>query len=334
MSQELADKIAKDFEDFLTEFHKHDQPYDDLMDAELYEQYARVLREQSKWGYFNWNESPDGTPRPVFSPSAAGKGDRELYEKARRSKKDKRNPTPNQRDWTGLGSQVGGYIQREIMLAERHFERLTGKPLRFRFERTDRGEPAFEHFKKVMHECEFNGEKFALSGLPDGILEYTNDDGQIIRVGLEVKSFQKGWSAFKALNHPKHNHELQTICYSEMYGLDYYIILYHLTYGADWNKDINRNKAFGKFITQDDRDKVLFKFANIAKAVRTGTPPAVDLSEWRYNEYKTAIAKGISEEEYTLLKAQVKRMLRSNLPDWKKQLYYDAIEEIRDIRGA
>jgi DNA-binding protein H-NS len=332
LSQQLADQIAQDFIDFLDEFHTYPQPYDDAMDAEFYEQYARVLREQSKWGYFNWKTAPDGTPRPLFSPSSAGKDERQLYEKARKSQADKREPNRNQRDWTGLGSQVGGYIQREVMLAERHFEKLTGKAPRFKFERTERNEPAFEHFKKVIHEAEYAGEKFGLNGLPDGIMEYVTDDGEILRVGLEVKSVQKSYTDFTKISQPKADHVGQTNVYSEMYGLDYYIVLYHLTYGADWNRDFSRNKAFGRFITQDDRNETLNKFARVTQAWRTGIAPAIDLDGWKFNDYKTAIAKGITDEEFQTLKAQVKRAQRSGLPQYKKDQFYEAYEFIRDVR--
>jgi hypothetical protein len=332
MSQLLADQIAQDFTDFLDEFHSFPQPYDDAMDAEFYEQYARVLREQSKWGYFNWTKAPDGTPRPLFSPSSAGKDERQLYEKAIKSKQDERTPNRNQRDWTGLGSQVGGYIQREVMLAERHFEKLTGKAPRFRFERTERNEPSFEHFVKKIHEVEHNGEKFGLNGLPDGILLYTTDDGEILRVGLEVKSFQKSYTDFKKFAQPKRDHELQTHVYSEMYSLDYTIILYHLTYGADWNRDFSRNKAFGRHITQADRDTLFDKYARVTKAWRTGVPPATDLDGWNYNDYKTAIAKSLTDDEVDEIKAQVRRIQQSGLPQWKKDSYYEALEFIREVR--
>jgi hypothetical protein len=332
LTQQLANQIAQDFIDFLDEFHTHNQPYDDAMDAEFYEQYARVLKEQSKWGYFNWKTAPDGTPRPLFSPSSAGKDERQLYEKAIKSKADPRTPNRNQRDWTGLGSQVGAYIQREVMLAERHFEKLTGKKPRFKFERTERNEPAFEHFKKVIHEVEHNGEKFGLNGLPDGIMEYVTDDGEILRVGLEVKSFQKGYTDFKKLDQPKRDHELQTTVYSEMYGLDYTIVLYHLTYGADWKRDFSRSKAFGRYITQEDRNEILDKFARVTKAWRTGVAPAIDLDGWVFNDYKTAIAKSLTDEEYAILKAQVKRAQRSSLPEWKKTIYVDAFMFIEEAR--
>lgn len=318
----------------LYEFHQYPQPYDDKMDQEFYEQYARILKEQSKWGYFNWTNAPDGTPRPTFSPSGAEKSDRELYEKAIHGRKgaDPQTPTANQRDWTGTGSQIGAYIQREIMLIERHYEKLTGKKPKFRFERTERNEPSFEHFVKKIHEVEYNGEKFGLNGLPDGILIYTADDGNEYRVGLEVKSFQKSYVEFKKVSEPKPSHVLQTHCYSEMYNLDYCIVLLHLTYGVDWKKEINRNKTFGLEITQSDRDSILEKFANVTKAVRTKQPPKVDMSKWEYCDYKTAIANALTDEELDAIKNQVRLAMRSGLPDWKKQKFFDAYEKIKELR--
>lgn len=334
MTQQMAEQIAQDFTDFLDEFHTYNQPYDDAMDAEFYAQYARILKEQSKWGYFNWKTAPDGTPRPLFSPSSAGKDERQLYEKAIKSKADVRKPNRNQRDWTGLGSQVGAYIQREVMLAERHFEKLTGKQLRFRFKRTERNEPMLEHFVKKIQEVKHNGEQFGLNGLPDGILEYLTDDGEWIDVGLEVKSFQKGYTDFKKLAQPKIDHELQTHVYGEMYSLDYTIVLYHLTYGADWKRDFSRSKAFGRHVPKEVRNQVLDKYARVTKAWRTGVAPAVDLDGWNYNDYKTAIAKGLTDEEYEILSAQVKRMQRSGLPEWRKVQYAEAIEFMREVREA
>jgi hypothetical protein len=336
LSQLIAEQIANDFAEYMDEFHRHPQPYDDEMDADFYERYARVLREQleEKDGWKKYLYAPDGTRRPTFAPSSAGKDERQLYAKAIHGKKgqDDRPPNRNQRDWTGLGSQVGGYIQREVMLAERHFKRLTGKEPRFKFERTDRGDPAFEHFVKKIHEVEHSGEKFGLNGLPDGILEYVTDDGEILRVGLEVKSFQKSYTDFKKHEEPKQDHELQTHVYNEMFGLDYTLVLYHLTYGADWKRDFSRNKVYGRFIPKEDRIPLLDKFARVTKAWRTKTPPAIDLDGWKYNDFKTVIAKDFTDEEFDLLKAQVRRAQKSGLPNWKKQMYYDAFEFIKDVR--
>lgn len=336
MTQIIADQIAQDFAEFMDEFHRHPQPYADEMDAEFYEQYARVLNEQNneKDGWKKYLYAPDGTRRPTFAPSSAGKDERQLYAKIVHGSKSKddRPPNRNQRDWTGLGSQVGGYIQREIMLAERHFEQLTGKAPRFRFERTERGEPAFEHFMKKIHEVEHNGERFGLNGLPDGILEYVTDDGEILRVGLEVKSFQKSYTDFKKQAEPKLDHEMQTHVYNEMFDLDYTLILYHLTYGADWKRDFSRNNVYGRFIPKEARIPLLDKFARVTKAWRTKTPPAIDFDGWNFCDFKTAIAKDVTDEEFDQVKAQVRRAQKSGLPQWKKQMYFDAFEFIKEVR--
>lgn len=327
MTQEYAQQIADDFTEFLDEFHRYEQPYDDAMDAELHEQYARILREQSKWGYFPFEKG-----LPIFGPSSAGKSDRELYEKLRKSPKDNRDWTPNQRDWVGLGSEVGSYIQREIMLAERHFKRLTGKEPRFKFERTDRGEPSFEHFRKVLHKIDYGGQRFALFGLPDGILEYTTNDGEVLRVGLEVKSSQKSYNDFKRLSQPKPSHEAQTACYSEMYGLDYYVILYHFTAGRGWDEDFSRNKAFGKYITAEERERMKMKLANVVSCAKCESPPPVDLLALKFNDYKTHIALTMTDDELATAKHTVKQAQKGNLPAWKKAALVEAWHEIQDIR--
>lgn len=310
------------------------------MDAELHTQYARILREQSKWGYFNWKTAPDGTPRPLFSPSSAGKSDRELYEKVRKSKRDERSPQPQQRRWTALGSMVGDLVQREVLLAERHFEKLTGKPSRFKFARTERNEPMFEHFTKVMHEIEHNGEKFAIFGLGDGILEYVTDDGEVVRIGLEVKSKQGSYAdtSPSRMREPKRDHYLQTVCYSEMYGLDYFFVIYVNTAKKAWNMtDEERTKSpdfrvFGFEITEAERNEVKKKFARVTKAAREGVAPAVELDSWIFCEYKTVIAKSLTDADLDVIKNQVRLARQSSIPDWKKQKYFEAYEEIVELR--
>ncbi|UTR05185.1 hypothetical protein MM326_13845 [Alkalihalobacillus sp. LMS6] len=334
----LAQKMAQDLNDMLYEFHQYPQPYDDEMDAELHDQYARVLREQlgEKNAWRKYIYGPDGVKRPAFGPSASGNSDRELYEKAVGGRKaaDPQTPTPNQRDWTSLGSAIGDLVQREILLCERHFEKFTGRAPKFRFERTDRGEPSFEHFRKVVHEVEYNGERFALNGLPDGILIYTAEDGAEYRVGLEVKSFQKSYAEFRKLTEPKEGHVLQTYCYSEMYDLDYYIVLNQLTYGVKWAQELNRNKTFGLYVTDAERDVVLSKFARVTKAWRERKPPAIDLlDDWAYNDFKGAIVKSTTDEELAGHREQLSRVLRSRMPDWKKQRLQAAVQQIEEVRG-
>lgn len=330
--QKFAQKIAADFHEFLAEFHRYPQPYDDQLDADIYERYAKVLREQSKWGYFNYNENPEGIKRPHFSPSSAGTTDRELYEKAGKKKRDKTYPTENQRDWTGLGSVVGDYIQREVLLAERHFEKFTGKKPRFRMKRLPNGNPAYEHFCKKMHEIEHNGQHFAYFGLPDGILEYLTDEGEWIDVGLEIKSSQKSWSDFKRLDEPKPKHAAQTTAYSDMYNFEYVIVFYFLTYGRGWDEDFSRKKPFGLYISEEDRMDLRDRCAEAVYRAKTNNPPEFEPESYRYSDFKTAIATGLSDEEMTKLERQATAAQSSRLPEWKKRQYTETYEDIVRIR--
>jgi hypothetical protein len=56
------------------------------------------------------------------------------------------------------------------------------------------------------------------------------------------------------------------------------------------------------------------------------------LSRWTFNGFKTACALSLSDEEFTLLKAQVKRAQRSGLPQFKKDQYVDAFMFIQEVR--
>jgi len=334
LTQQKANKIAQAFNDYMTEWHTYNQPYDDLMDADLFERYARVLREQSKWGYFDFNKKVNGINRPFFSPSSAGNSDREMYERAKRSKRDPVEFTVNQRYWVGLGGVIGEYLQREILLAERHYRKLTGKTPPFVMKRKDNGDPMYEHFVKTMKEIEHGGEHFAYFGLPDGILEYTDEEtGEIIDVGLELKSEQSNWSKFKALDEPKRGHLEQTVMYSDMYDLDYVIVAYVLSYGRGWFEEFNRMKTFGKHVTNDDKMNLRDRCAAATKMSREGNPPKFDLADWRFNDYQTVIAKSLSDEEVSDLERTVEQAKHSSLPKWKIASYVEAVNDIKRLRG-
>lgn len=335
MSQEKADQIAQEFHEFMTEWHSYNQPYDDKMDADIHERYAKILRDQSKWGYYDFDKNPQGIKRPHFGPSSAGYSDRELYEKARKSKRDPAEFTENQRYWVGLGGVIGDYMQREILLTERHFEKLTGKIPKFKMARAEDGNPAYEHFVKKMYEIEHDGEHFAYFGLPDGILEYLDEDtGEKIKVGLEVKSEQANWSRFKALDEPKNGHLAQTTAYADMYGFDYVIVAYVLSYGRGWSEDFSRLKTFGKYVTEDDKNTLRQRCSDAVKQARTGDAPPLELKDWRFNDYKTVIAKELSEEELDELRNHAERAQKSSLPAWIRRSYSEAVKEIDVIRGG
>ena len=334
--------VAAEFTDFINEFHSYPQPYDSPMDIELNRQFADILEKQDKYGYFNFKKNPDGIERPFFSPSSAGKSERELYEKVLKSPKDTQKPQPHQRRWTAIGTKIGDMMQREILLAERHYQKFTGKMPRFRFARNAEGAPLFEEFTKTIHEVQHNGEHFGILGLGDGILEYISEDGEIINIGLEIKSKQQAYSTTneKNMTEPKEEHRLQTVCYSEMYGLDYFFIVYVNASKKAWNMspeefaDNPDFRVFGNEVTEDDRLAVFDKFAAVTKAAREGNPPPLDLTAWMFFEYKNHVAKTLTDEEFSDIRATANRAVRSGLPKWKKDGILNAYTFIKDVREA
>lgn len=284
---------------------------------------------------------------PYFSPSSANSDKRELYEKLRGAPRDKVGRPPHQGRWTRIGTAIGDVIQRDILFAERHYEKAAGEAPRFKFERTDDGRPMFEDFAKKSHVVEHNGKKFALYGTCDGILRYISEDGELLRVGLEVKSKQTTsaqTSDYSTRYGPKEDHVKQCVCYSIMYGtdaepIDYYIILYVNASKKSWEMDAADyaknpdTKAFGVAISDDDRKSVLYYFADVLESVSIGKAPKLDPEKFTFNNFKRACALSLTEDEYTEIGRYVERLASSNLPEFKKRGPVEAYELITRIRA-
>lgn len=323
--------IASEFTDFLNEWHSYSEPYDTKLDAWLHEIYAKEMKKFKKLDYKS---------APYFSPSSAGKDARELYVKALKMPKDDDVVKPWQRRYTARGTAVGDWLQREILLAERHFEKFTGKKVPFTMARTSDGNPFFEDFVHGQRFFEHNGQRFSILGTNDGVLEYVDENGEIKRVGLEIKSKQTSYSetGFQRMKEAKEDHVKQVTCYGLMYDLDAYLIVYvncsikaWFMSDEDWIKSPDI-RVFGIDITDEMKTEILDKFAEVTRCVAEKTPPPLDLEKFRFNNFKRSCSISLSDEEYVEIKHQVRRMMRSRLPDWKKQGYYDAFEFIKDVR--
>jgi hypothetical protein len=321
-------EIAQQFTDYLNEFHSYREPYDTKMDAWLHELSAKELVKYKRM---------DFKSAPYFSPSSAGKCERELYVKALRMPKDDEAVKPWQRRYTGRGTAVGTWLQREVLLAERHYEKFTGKKPAFKMARTEAGAPFFEEFVHGQHFFEHNGQRFSMLGTCDGVLETA--DGK--RIGIEVKSKQTSYAetGFQRMKGPKEDHVKQISCYALMYNLDAYIVVYvNCSVKAWFMTDEEHAKApdfrvFGVDITDDMKYDILDKFAQVTKYVAEKTPPSLDLDAFRFNNFKRSCALSLSDEEFAILSAQVLRMQRSGLPEWRKTQYAEAIEFIKGVRG-
>ncbi|MCP1354625.1 hypothetical protein [Aneurinibacillus migulanus] len=330
-TEELAFQIAEDFAQFLDTFHSYREPYDTPLDIELHERYARKLKERT---YFDFKSQPH------FSPSSAGSCPRELYEKVRKSPRDDSQVQPHQRRWTAQGTVIGDWLQREILLAERHYEKFTGESPRFRMARLDNGDPCFEDFVKMMRVFEHNGEKFSLHGTTDGVMEYVSADGETIRVGLEVKSKQTTAAKTSAysMRQAEGKHVAQCVAYSLMYNVDYFVICYVNLSKKGWtltpeeyvaNPDV---RAFGIYVTNEMKTKLLDRFADIVRRAREGDAPPMDIAKFTFNGYKTTIAKALTDAELADIRKQVAQMVKSRLPDYQKKPYIEALDYIERVR--
>ena len=227
-----------------------------------------------------------------------------------------------------------------MMFIEKHYEKSTGQAPRFKFERNDHGEPMFEDFAKASPIITHRGKQFALFGTCDGIMLYRADDGELLRIGLEIKSKQT--TAAKTSNYsmraPDESHVKQCVAYSLMYNVDHYIVLYVNASKQSWNMDDEQYaktpdvRAFYVNITERDKQALLDEFVDVIQAVEDGNPPSVDPEKWLFNSYKTAIAQSMTDEEFTQLERKVAQILRSQLPDAKKRDYARCLDDIVRMR--
>lgn len=329
INEDLSAQIEGDFIAMLDEWFSQQETWNDALDTQIAKWYA--------------NPPPKLWPkRPYFSPSGLGSCPRELYIKARYGNKAKDGglDKPWRGRWRKLGTLGGDLFQREMLDIEENFERLTGNMPRFKFERNEDNTPRFEEFAGANKLVEHNGERFYLYGFTDGIMNYVTDDGEIIRVGLEVKSKQgtPARTSQYSMKNAEEKHVDQVIAYSEMFDCDYFIILYVNYAKQGWfmtdeqyvkTPDI---RAFCMKITDADKARLFDKAAMVTKAVRENNPPKMDLVEYTFNNFKTACARDLTEGELDELRKQAQIARHSSLPKRRIDSIVRAVEDIEKRR--
>lgn len=253
--------------------------------------------------------------------------------KLKRAKRDITDIAPHQSRWQALGTSTGDWLQYDLLLAENHYKKLTGKEPRFIVERTEEGYPCFEDFVHKRHDVNFNDTEFALVGTCDGVLIDTVT-GQ--RIGLEIKTKQETPSktSLRGMKEADIKHIKQVVCYAEMYNLDKYLIIYYNCAKKKWfmteDEFINTPdiRVFEVDITDDLRKLTLGYLASVVKKFNENNPPQLELDKWLFNNYKEACAKDLSENELQSLETYVKRYIKSTMPTWQKQAIQNAYEDV------
>jgi len=171
-------------------------------------------------------------------------------------------------------------------------------------------------------------------------MEYLTDDGEIVRVGLEIKSKQTtpAQTSLHTMRAPDSGHARQVVAYAHMYNVDYYVILYVNYAKQRWfmtDEDYEKTpdiRAFCARITDEHKSEVFSKAVEVTRAVRENKSPKLDLDGWTFNNFKEACAKDLSEAEVEELRQQVERAKHSSLPQWRINSLAQAFREIEELR--
>lgn len=326
--QTLAQRMALDFAREWDEFCGTGFNTDLEITKQLYKDYIEVL------GNNPFEDFPKDVP--FFRSSGTGKCLREQTLRAidaleHTDRTDPQETQPHQNRWQNIGTAIGDTVQMYVLMMEKHYERLTGKPCHFRFERTPEGYPHFEEFSTTFQQFNSGKISFITGGSLDGIMIYTDPtDGKEYRVGLEVKSKQTTYAAtghysMKGAN-PKHI--AQVTNYAMLKDLDQYLIVYLNASHKSWNispEDYAKYpdfRVFGVDISAADKKAVRDRFFTAVEMAHEGVYPKLELDGFQFNDYKTACALSLTYKELEELKLEA---------HGKFQL--DAIAQIEKIRG-
>src|SRR5690625_7085522 len=151
-------------------------------------------------------------------------------------------------------------------------------------------------------------------------MQYISDDGEPIRVGIEIKSKQgtPARTSLYSMKGPDEAHARQVVAYSEMYDCEYYVILYVNYAKQGWNMTEEQYakttdiRAFCQRVTAEDKAAVFDKASKVAKAVRENKPPKMDIDGWTFNGLKEATALSLTAEENEEINAVNERYPHSN----------------------
>lgn len=329
-------EIVKELVGMFNRWHAHKEIWDDNIDVRIASDNVAIKtthRKKLEWG-------PKGTK--YLSPSSANSDKRELYLKLIGAERDIQTDKAYRGRWRRIGTAFGDMLQRDLLFIEKHYEKEFGEKPPFvphYIKIGDRLFPAWEDFAQTVAWVEHRGHKIPILGKPDGILR-RRETGEL--VGLEIKTKQTTYAqtSYHSMQEPKIDHVKQCVNYAIMYGVRDYVILYGNLAKKSWSMNEEDEKKYPDLrgfhvkVTDDMILELLDYYADVMDAVRDGVPPEFDIDKWTFNNYKTATAKSLSDEEYAALKERLVRIMRSGMPDHKKRGYQEMFDFITEVRGS
>lgn len=324
----FIDEVAEEFTQLLNDWHSQPEVYDSLIDSQIHAWYM--------------NPPKVFPEKPYFSPSSAGSDMRELYFRGIGEKAESTGQQPHQKRWTSIGTAIGDIIQRDLLFIEKHGEEKLGYKPRFIFARNRNKQPMFEEFAKKNHSVTHNGVTFNITGSPDGVMIYETDDGQKLRIGLEIKSKQTtaAKTSQYSLQQAEEKHVEQVTAYSIMFDLDFYLIIYVNTAHKSWSmtpEDFESTpdmRVFGIECTKERKNALLDRLAYVQDCINKRIMPEMDLYKWTFNSFKTQCALSMTEEELAAAEEEARRLKKSRAPAYVKNGFIAALAEIKEIRNS
>lgn len=269
--EELTSALLNQF----NTLHSQDYFPDKEIEKLLLEQRERELNELG-----THQEYEEGVFR--FSPSSAGKCERELFYRALKVRQEQDDKQPYHRRWTRNSTAVHEAVQRDLLYSEK----LIPNPA-FTVERTADNLPAWEKNISTWKHIEHKGVPFILNGMMDGILRYK--DGSRIGFEFKTKSTTIAQVGEYKMRQAEESHRLQTVAYSLLFGIDEFLIMYESVAKDSWLKGIDAKpdiRAFYVKVTEEDREALKDKFARVAAMCYGGEVPDGDYSKCIFCPFK------------------------------------------------
>lgn len=279
MQKEVRSEVSEAFHRMVDNFHSKDIKSDYALETQFLQWQIEEMSDGSSNLRGEWDES-----LPTFSPSGASDSDRDLFYKIIDAVQDDETLTPQQRRWVKNGSAIHDRMQLDLLYIEKYLEDAP-----FEVCRTKEGKPAWERNTRTVKQFEYDGEKFQIYGMVDGMLYYKPEKK---RIGYDFKTKSTTIAAVGdyKLKVPQENNVLQMVAYSLLFDVDEYIIHYESLAKDNWTKGKDARpdmKVFHIKITDEMREELLQKFARITKAVRLGELPPREPDNEMFSKYKT-----------------------------------------------
>lgn len=269
-----GDQLVRDFHNHIEEINsKNYFPVKSVEELLL----KQMEHEVGKMGTFP--DYPKHLPR--FSPSSAGKCERELFYKLAKARQDEKTTHSFQNRWTRNSTAIHGATQRQLLEAEV----LLPDP-KFNVKRLDNGLPAWEKNIEKWKVITHNGVEMVVYGMCDGVLDY--EDGS--EIGYEYKTKSNSVAQIKQIKEPQAGHISQVTAYSLLFDVPEWLITYEAVAKDKWSTGENARPDFKIFyhkVTKQAQNRLLDKFARVAMNLEDGEISEPDFSKCTFCPFKS-----------------------------------------------